>query len=148
MAIAILSAYAALDLAGRIASARGNARLSWASGGAFAMGMGIWSMHYIGMLALRLPIPVQYGWPTVLRSLLLAVFASGIALFLVSRERLGLARAAVGSLFMGGVSGESGESRQADCGAAEIPAGGDWRGLVRLEENASIAPGRSRAALC
>ncbi|HVV45433.1 MAG TPA: MHYT domain-containing protein, partial [Bryobacteraceae bacterium] len=100
--IAVLSSYAALDLAGRIASARSTARVAWISGGAFAMGMGIWSMHYIGMRALRLPIPVQYDWPTVLWSLLLAVLASGIALFLVSRERLGFARAAVGSLFMGG----------------------------------------------
>jgi len=102
VAIAILAAYAALDLAGRIASARGLGRTAWISGGAFAMGVGIWSMHYIGMLAFRLPIPVRYDWPTVLWSLLLAVLASGVALFVVSRDRLGFARAAVGSLFMGG----------------------------------------------
>ncbi len=102
VAIAILSAYAALDLAGRIASARAIARVAWISGGAFAMGMGIWSMHYVGMRALRLPIPVEYDWLTVLWSLLLAVLASGVALFLVSRAKLGFARAAVGSLFMGG----------------------------------------------
>ncbi len=106
VAIAILSAYAALDLAGRIASSRGTARAAWMSGGAFAMGMGIWSMHYIGMLAFRLPIPVEYDWPTVLWSLSHAVCASGIALYLVSRERLGIGRAAVGSLFMGaGIAG-------------------------------------------
>src|SRR5258708_2068009 len=68
--IAILAAYAALDLAGRVTSAGGKARFFWLSGGAVAMGTGIWSMHYIGMLAFRLPIPVLYDWPTVLLSLL------------------------------------------------------------------------------
>ena len=100
--IAVFASYAALDLAGRVTSANGRVRLLWLSGGAFAMGIGIWSMHYIGMLALRLPIPVQYDWPTVLLSLLAAILASSIALFVVSRQKMGLVRALVGSLFMGG----------------------------------------------
>ena len=100
--IAVFASYAALDLAGRVTSAKGRVRLLWLSGGAFAMGIGIWSMHYIGMLALRLPIPVQYDWPTVLLSLLAAILASSIALFVVSRQKMGLVRALVGSLFMGG----------------------------------------------
>jgi two-component system sensor histidine kinase/response regulator len=99
--IAFLASYAALDLAGRVTSARGGIRLLWLSGGASAMGIGIWSMHYIGMLALRLPIPVEYDWPTVLLSLLAAILASAVALFVVSRRKLGLTRALAGSLFMG-----------------------------------------------
>src|SRR5579864_2877535 len=99
--IAILASYAALDLAGRVTSARGGIRLLWLSGGAFAMGIGIWSMHYIGMLALRLPVLVEYDWPTVLLSLLAAVLASAVALFVVSRRQMGLIRAVAGSLFMG-----------------------------------------------
>jgi two-component system sensor histidine kinase/response regulator len=87
--IAILAAYAALDLAGQVTSARGAVRLAWMSGGALAMGLGIWSMHYIGMLAFHLPIPVQYDWRIVLLSLLAAVAASGVALFVVSRETMG-----------------------------------------------------------
>src|SRR6266849_5641000 len=67
--IAMLASYAALDLAGRVTSAQGGVRLLWLSGGATAMGIGIWSMHYIGMLAFRLPVPVEYDWPTVLASL-------------------------------------------------------------------------------
>src|SRR6266496_669716 len=63
VAIAVLASYAALDLAGRVTSAHGKARLFWLNGGAMAMGFGIWSMHYIGMLAFHLPIPVQYDWP-------------------------------------------------------------------------------------
>ncbi len=100
--IAILAAYAALDLAGRVTSAGGKARFFWLSGGAVAMGTGIWSMHYIGMLAFRLPIPVLYDWPTVLLSLLAAILASAIALFVVSRKHMGLMRASIGSIFMGG----------------------------------------------
>jgi two-component system sensor histidine kinase/response regulator len=100
--IAILAAYAALDLAGRVTAARGHIRLFWLSGGAFAMGTGIWSMHYIGMLAFRLPVAVAYDWPTVLLSLLAAMFASGVALFVVSRKTMGLASAAAGSIVMGG----------------------------------------------
>jgi PAS domain S-box-containing protein len=100
--IAIVASYAALDLAGRVTSARGRVRFLWLSGGAIAMGTGIWSMHYIGMLAFRLPIPVLYDWPTVMLSLFAAVAASAIALFVVSREKMGLARALGGSLFMGG----------------------------------------------
>lgn len=99
--IAICASYAALDLAGRTTAARGRVRLAWLAGGATAMGLGIWSMHYIGMLAFSLPVPVLYDWPTVLLSLLAAVFASGVALFFVSRKELGWRRAMVGSAIMG-----------------------------------------------
>src|SRR5260370_5487881 len=100
--IAILASYAALDLAGRVTSAQGKVRLFWLNGGAVAVGFGIWSMHYIGVLAFRLPIPVQYDWPTVLLSLVAAIVASGIALFVVSRQEMGVIRAVLGSIFMGG----------------------------------------------
>ena len=99
--ISILAAYAALDLAGRVTSARGRARFFWLSGGAVAMGTGIWSMHYIGMEALRLPVPVLYDWPTVLISMLAAIIASSIALFVVSRNTLGVTAVVIGSLTMG-----------------------------------------------
>src|SRR5882762_4269602 len=94
--IAVLASYAALDLAGRVTSARGKARLLWLSGGAIAMGFGVWSMHYIGMLAFRLPVPVQYDWPTVLLSLMAAIAASAVALVVVSRPRMGVKRALFG----------------------------------------------------
>ncbi len=100
--IAVLASYAALDLAGRVTSARGKARLLWLCGGAMAMGFGIWSMHYIGMLAFRLPLPVQYDWPTVSLSLLAAILASAVALFVVSRHQMGVVRASLGSILMGG----------------------------------------------
>ena len=100
--IAICASYAALDLAGRTTAASGRIRLIWLAGGAIAMGLGIWSMHYIGMLAFSLPVPVSYDWPTVLLSLLAAVFASAVALFVVSRQKMGWIRALAGSAIMGG----------------------------------------------
>src|ERR1700689_2557091 len=99
--IAMLASYAALDLAGRVTAARGRARLIWLLGGASAMGLGIWSMHYVGMLAYSLPVPVLYDWPTVLVSLLAAMFASAIALWIASRNEMGSLRAGVGGVLMG-----------------------------------------------
>jgi NO-binding membrane sensor protein with MHYT domain len=90
--IALIASYAAPDLAGRVAAARGNPRVVWLTGGATAMGLGIWSTHYIGMLAFHLPVPVIYDHPTVLASLLAAVFASAVALWVVSRHKWGWPR--------------------------------------------------------
>jgi len=99
--IAMFASYAALDLAGRVTAASGWTRAVWLLGGAGAMGTGIWSMHYIGMLALILPIPVAYHWPTVLLSLLAAILASVVALGVVSRQKMGASRAVAGSVLMG-----------------------------------------------
>jgi PAS domain S-box-containing protein len=99
--IAMFASYAALDLAGRVTAAGGWTRAVWLLGGAAAMGTGIWSMHYIGMLAFILPIPVAYHWPTVLLSLFAAILASVIALYMVSRQEMGVSRAVAGSALMG-----------------------------------------------
>ena len=98
--IAICACYVALDLAGRITAARNNARAAWLIVGALAMGMGIWSMHYTGMLAYHLPVPVYYHIPTVFLSLVAAVAASFVALFVVSRPRVTVFHVIAGSLLM------------------------------------------------
>ena len=100
--IAIAASYAALDLAGRVTATCGRIRLAWLSGGAVAMGIGIWEMHFKGMMAFRLPVPVQYHWPTVLASLLVAILASSVALYVASRQRVGTVEAVTGSVLMGG----------------------------------------------
>jgi NO-binding membrane sensor protein with MHYT domain/nitrogen-specific signal transduction histidine kinase len=99
--IAMLASYAALDLAARVTAAAGWTRAVWLLGGASAMGAGIWSMHYIGMLAFVLPIPVAYHWPTVLLSLVAAILASVIALHVVSRQNMSAPRAVAGGVLMG-----------------------------------------------
>jgi two-component system, sensor histidine kinase and response regulator len=101
VAIAICASYAALSLGNRTASSRGRARAAWLAGGAIAMGIGIWAMHYIGMLAFYLPVPIRYHVPTVALSLLAAILASAVALFVVSRPKIGLLSIAAGSLSMG-----------------------------------------------
>src|ERR1700676_4243443 len=99
--IAMFASYAALDLSGRVTAASGWTRGVWLLGGASAMGTGIWSMHYIGMLAFILPIPVAYHWPTVLLSLLAAILASVVALGVVSRPKMSASRAIAGSVLLG-----------------------------------------------
>jgi two-component system cell cycle sensor histidine kinase/response regulator CckA len=99
--IAACASYAALDLAGRVTAARGRALVLWLVCGAGAMGLGIWSMHYVGMLAFSLPVPVSYDWPTVMLSLRAAILASAVALFVVSRKNMSLQGVAAGSIVMG-----------------------------------------------
>ena len=99
--IAIFASYVALDFVGRVSASRGSARLAWLLGGATAMGTGIWSMHYTGMLAFRLPMRVYYHVPTVVLSLLAAIFASFVALYIVGRPRMTALHVIGGSLLMG-----------------------------------------------
>jgi hypothetical protein len=101
--VSILAAYAARDLSERVCDARGRAWLAWLVGGAMAHGIGTWSMHYTGMLAFRLPVPVQHDWPRVLLSLLVCMIGSAAALFVVSRSTIEWPWAWVASVFLGGV---------------------------------------------
>lgn len=101
LCVAILASYTALDLAGRIATARGYAASLWMIGGALAMGTGIWSMHFVGMLALQLPIELGYDLTLTACSLLIAVLSSGFALWLVSQPSLPALQLALGALIMG-----------------------------------------------
>jgi PAS domain S-box-containing protein len=99
--VAILSSYVVLDLAVRVTAARGGVRYAWLAGGAISMGLGFWSMHFVGMLAFKLPIPVRYDVPTVLISLLAAILASAVALYVASGQRFDRRDALVGGLVMG-----------------------------------------------
>jgi diguanylate cyclase (GGDEF)-like protein/PAS domain S-box-containing protein len=104
--LAMLSSYAALDLVARLTSTQGRVKEIWLSCGAAAMGLGIWAMHYVGMLALTMPMPVFYHWPTVLYSLLAAIATSAVALFVVSRRQMSIWQGIAGSLVMGsGIAG-------------------------------------------
>ena len=101
LCVAILASYTALDLTGRIATARGRSVYLWIGGGALAMGFGVWSMHFIGMLALELPITLGYDLGLTLWSLLVAILSSGFALWLVSQPRLPALQLLFGALIMG-----------------------------------------------
>lgn len=99
--IAVLASYTALDLAGRVAASQGAERKFWLIGGAIAMGTGIWSMHFLAMLAFSLPIAISYNFWIVVVSLLAAIAASGQALLIVSRPRVSTAALITGAACMG-----------------------------------------------
>ena len=101
LCVAILASYTALDLTGRIATAKGRAACLWMGGGALAMGIGVWSMHFIGMLAFSLPIDLGYDLALTAFSLLIAVLSSGFALWLVSQPSLPWLQLGFGALIMG-----------------------------------------------
>jgi signal transduction histidine kinase len=79
--VGILASYTALSLAMRVRQAQRRARYVWVAGGAMAMGSGIWAMHFVGMQAFRLPLPIGYDTTTTFVSWLLPVVASGLALW-------------------------------------------------------------------
>jgi diguanylate cyclase (GGDEF)-like protein len=100
--ISIDASFAALSTSDRVwAAPDGRTRRFWLTSGSLAMGVGIWSMHYLGMLALTLPVSIFYFWPTVLLSMLLAIAASCVALSVVSRKTLTARQLFGGSLLMG-----------------------------------------------
>lgn len=80
IAVAVAASYVALDLTGRVRRDEDQDRRWWLIGGASAMGTGIWAMHFIGMLAFQLSIPIRYDVGTVALSLAAAVIASSVAL--------------------------------------------------------------------
>jgi NO-binding membrane sensor protein with MHYT domain len=81
--ILIVATYATIALARRIKSAQGAARFAWLGGGASALGIGIWTMHYLGLKALGLPVPMLNN-SAVPFSILAAIFASCVTLLVVS----------------------------------------------------------------
>ncbi|MBD8636695.1 MULTISPECIES: bifunctional diguanylate cyclase/phosphodiesterase [unclassified Stenotrophomonas] len=99
--VAILASYTALDMAGRLATTQGRVARWWLAGGATAMGLGIWSMHFIGMLAFKLPIPIGYDLAITFYSLAVSVGASAYALWLVSRPLLPTHRLVAGAVLLG-----------------------------------------------
>ncbi|HEU4640867.1 MAG TPA: ATP-binding protein [Gemmatimonadaceae bacterium] len=84
LVIGVLASYTALDLASGVAAASGRRRLAWIGGGAAALGIGFWTVHFVAMLALRLPIPTLFHAPLMGVSVLVAVAATAIALYAVS----------------------------------------------------------------
>jgi signal transduction histidine kinase len=101
--ISILAAYSTIALIERLRDARGRLWLAWLFGGAVVDGIGTWSMHYTGMLALRLPVWVEYDWPTVVLSLIVGMVGSGATLLILSRGKLRWPRVFAASVLLGGL---------------------------------------------
>jgi diguanylate cyclase len=101
LVVAMLVSYTALRLASRVAISEGNGSRIWLGIGAIAMGVGIWSMHFVGMLAFSLPISLAYDVLATLASLAVAIVTSGFALAITSGRRLTVPRLAGGAVIMG-----------------------------------------------
>jgi len=103
LAIAVIASYTALDLAKRVSESFSTPRKAWAwlAAGAVAMGTGIWAMHFVGMLAFQLPIPIAYDWPTTCLSMLIAIVVSAVALFVLRRPEVARRNLISGALLMG-----------------------------------------------
>lgn len=99
--VAILAAYTALNMAARVAGSQGIAARVWLAGGGVSMGIGVWAMHFIGMLAMDLSMSMSYNAVLTVLSMVIAISSSMFALWLVSGEQLRLRRLLPGAVVMG-----------------------------------------------
>jgi NO-binding membrane sensor protein with MHYT domain len=99
--VASFASYTALDLGGQVAAARGLARRVWLVGAATILGGGIWSMHFIGMLAFVMPIPMSYDIGLTTLSLLVAIVVTGGGFYVISRPSVSPRRLVLSGIFMG-----------------------------------------------
>src|SRR3979490_2343704 len=99
--VASLASYTALDLGGHVRVARGLARRAWLVAAAITMGGGIWSMHFIGMLAFVMPIPMSYDIALTTLSLIVAIFVTGGGFYVISRPSASPLRLVLSAIFLG-----------------------------------------------
>src|SRR5258706_6136962 len=99
--VAALASYTALDLSGRVAEARGPARRVWLAAAAITMGGGIWSMHFVAMLAFVMPAPMSYDMGLTTLSLVVAMFVTGGGFYVISRHSGSPLRLVLSGIFMG-----------------------------------------------
>ena len=141
--VASFASYTALDLGGHVGAARGLARQAWLAAAAITMGGGIWSMHFIGMLAFVMPIPMSYDIRLTIVSLVVAIVVTGGGFYVISRRGTSPLRLVLSGIFMGlGIVAMHYTGMAAMRGHAEL---GYDRLLVAL--SVVIAIGASTAAL-
>jgi len=143
LAIASFASYVALDLAKRVRGPDPRVARRWWLGGSVAMGLGIWCMHFVGMLAFSLPIALGYTAGYTLASLCAGIAVSALALFHASRENLGARQLAGGALAMGaGICA----MHYTGMAALDMAPGIEWD-LRLVAASAVIAVAASAAAL-
>lgn len=94
--------------------------------GAIIIGGSTWAMHFVAMLAVRLPVIISYGFVETVLSLYIAVLGTGLGLFIVSKRRLGVLSIPIGGLLMGVAIGGMhylGMSAMRGCGITYNPTG-------------------------
>jgi NO-binding membrane sensor protein with MHYT domain len=99
--IACFASYTALDLSGHVPSAQGFARRMWLLAAAITMGGGIWSMHFVAMLAFVMPTPMSYDIGLTTVSLVVAIVVSGGGFYVISPQSASPLRLVLSGIFMG-----------------------------------------------
>ena len=99
--LAIQGSYVGLSFAVQVAGAEGGRQRALLAGAAITLGLGVWTMHFVGMLAERVPFPVDYLVLPTLMSFLVCVIVVGAAVLAVSAGRATLPRIAAAAVFMG-----------------------------------------------
>src|SRR6267142_2221124 len=99
--VAAFASDPALDLGGRVAAARGLARRLWLVAAAITMGGGIWSMHFVAMLAFIMPTPMSYDIGLTILSLVVAMLVTGGGFYVISRHSGSPLRLVLSGIFMG-----------------------------------------------
>jgi diguanylate cyclase (GGDEF)-like protein len=141
--VATLASFVAINLSLRVRSTRGMASAAWWLAGALVMGTGIWSMHFVGMQAFQLSIPLGYRGGLTLLSWTAAVAASGVALGLASHGGYRRAHLALGALAMGGGIGAM---HYLGMAAIDLTVGIVWNGWL-VAASLMVAVAASASAL-
>src|SRR5947207_14072293 len=100
-AVACFASYTALDLGTRIRVSAGRQRVAWLITAAIAMGGGIWSMHFIAMLAFSMPMAMSFDVSLTVISLLVAIVVTGIAFYGMGRRHAPTSQLFLSGIFMG-----------------------------------------------
>ena len=99
--IAILASYSALNITGKVSHAKGRAVVFWLLAGSVVMGCGVWAMHFVGMLAFHMNMPVQYDVLLTIVSMSASVLSAFIAFWITMPKRVNWINIALGGLIMG-----------------------------------------------
>jgi NO-binding membrane sensor protein with MHYT domain len=99
--VATFASYTALDLGGGVRPAQGPTHRIWLAAAALIMGGGIWSMHFVAMLAFLLPMPMSYDVGLTVLSLVLAILAASGSFYVISRPGVSRPGLVLSGIFMG-----------------------------------------------
>jgi len=99
--VATIGAYVAVEIAQRLQTVWTRRRVLWIFAGALAFGLGIWTMHFVGMLAMQLPILIWYDAQLIFASVIAAIAGCTIAFLIFNRPNLNSWLLVLASVFVG-----------------------------------------------
>ncbi|MDH5395413.1 MAG: ATP-binding protein, partial [Gammaproteobacteria bacterium] len=97
--IATYASYSMLSVSERLINA--SLKIKWLLAGSLSLGSGIWSMHFIGMLAYEMTMPVSYDFSLTIFSGVIALAASALAMYLLGWGKLTFKKIVTGGFIIG-----------------------------------------------